>query len=419
METLLRKWDSSREIQRDEIYRALSFKRKVQLLMSIAKPTFEKGELFFRQRDLEQRIVAYLAKLPGALSADIIDGTIILKAIESQHSILVERAQGIYSFSHLTLQEYLTARYLAENQGGGLYRTLIRHHLADQRWREVFLLTATLLDDANEFVAVLRSLIDGLVTDSPVLRQLLTWADGRTQRIEAPVERRFTVQLAYIFLALAHTRALDLALARDLDLALEIASVSNLAPALALASDLARSLYSATAFDLDLARSFDRSLDLARSTTELVGFDYGLYYSWGYATLLANSALDRNAKNWQTTMQQFPNLVQGIAVLAHKAGLVSLMQALEAQPIPLPTAGTQDWQHYADLLLVMLRDQRGLGQEWNFSAHDEEKLNYYFYFNELLVQCLKVAAVTDRQAVLNSLLLPPPASKDQASATHG
>jgi hypothetical protein len=75
----------------------------------------------------------------------------------------------------------------------------------------------------------------------------------------------------------------------------------------------------------------------------------------------------------------------------------------------VPGASGQGWQQCADVLFAMLRDQRDLGREWSFSREDVGKLNDYFYANELLVQCLKVAAVADRQAVLQGLLLPPKA----------
>jgi len=38
----------------------------------------------------------------------------VLKSIEAQHGLLVERAE-IYSFSHLTFQEYFTARNFVAN----------------------------------------------------------------------------------------------------------------------------------------------------------------------------------------------------------------------------------------------------------------------------------------------------------------
>jgi len=45
------------------------------------------------------------------------------------------------------------------------------------------------------------------------------------------------------------------------------------------------------------------------------------------------------------------------------------------------------------------RDQNKIGQL--------NQLNAYLYANELLIQCLNVAVVSDRQAILNNLLAPP------------
>jgi hypothetical protein len=138
-----------------------------------------------------------------------------------------------------------------------------------------------------------------------------------------------------------------------------------------------------------------------------VGFDYGLYYVWLFATRFASTQLDRTHKDWQTAMQQYPSLVNDVALLANEAGLADLAQQLTTHSSPLPSASRQSWQQYAQTLLTILRDERDLVHEWNFRQNDLDKLNSYFYANELLVQCLKVAVVSDRQAVLNGLLLPP------------
>lgn len=106
-------------------------------------------------------------------------------------------------------------------------------------------------------------------------------------------------------------------------------------------------------------------------------------------------------------MRQFPDLVKGLVVLANNSGLAGSARQLTTAHIPLPEAKRQDWKKYADFLFTSLLKQRDLGSEWNLNSKTNTKLNDYFYANELLVQCLKVAAVSDRQAVLNSLLLPP------------
>ncbi len=431
LETLLRKWDSNRQIQRDKIYCALSHKRKLQLLMSIALPAFQKNELFFQQRDLAQSIVAYLATLPGAPPTDTLDGTEILKAMEAQHSILVERAQGIYSFSHLAFQEYLTARALAESQGNRATEQVIYDHLTDPRWREVFLLTASLLTDADGFIHTLRQATAALLASTPTLIQLLGWAQTRTSQAKTPDEQHAAVHLAYVFLTIEITLAFDSDLDSDSECSLSFALLLTLDqyPSLwfahSLASDLARvlalastrandpalaltlALASHSAKALTFGRTRERVRALALATTPLVGFDYGLYYAWAYATLFADEKLTQTDRAWQRARYALPSLVQDVAALAQEGGHTSLAQKLLELALPTPNSSGLDWQQYADAIFAILRTERDLGHDWNFSDKEIDTLNDYFYANELLVQCLQVATVSDRQAVLNSLLLPP------------
>jgi predicted NACHT family NTPase len=76
------------------------------------------------------------------------DSEAVLKAIEAQHGLLVERARGIYSFSHLTFQEYFTARYFVESSDSQALENL-SSHITGKRWREVFLLTTEMLPNAE------------------------------------------------------------------------------------------------------------------------------------------------------------------------------------------------------------------------------------------------------------------------------
>jgi formylglycine-generating enzyme required for sulfatase activity len=62
-----------------------------------------------------------------------------LNIINERSGLLVERASGIYSFTHTSFQEYLAARALADRKDALEY-TL--SHLADAWWREVILLQA-------------------------------------------------------------------------------------------------------------------------------------------------------------------------------------------------------------------------------------------------------------------------------------
>ncbi|WP_246844563.1 NACHT domain-containing NTPase, partial [Hydrocoleum sp. CS-953] len=139
---LLSKWDAKRGIERDQVYKRLSLRRKEDLLSQVAVKTFERGDYFFKQRELQENISLYIYNLPDAKTdpeALLIDSETVLKSIEAQHGLFVERARSIYSFSHLTFHEYFTARGLYATSNG--LKNLV-NHISETRWREVFLLVA-------------------------------------------------------------------------------------------------------------------------------------------------------------------------------------------------------------------------------------------------------------------------------------
>lgn len=178
--TLLRKWDSKRRIVRDQVYKNLSVSRKEDLLSEIAWKTFERKEYFFKQRDLEQYIGEYIRNLPDAKNdpeALQLDSEAVLKSIESQHGLLVERARGIYSFSHLTFQEYFAARkvFISCNPYSMEDKILnsLASHITEQRWREVFLLVFGMLPNAGCLLLIFKSKVDRIIADDQKLQNIL------------------------------------------------------------------------------------------------------------------------------------------------------------------------------------------------------------------------------------------------------
>ena len=110
---LLEKWDKKRGVRRDlgsEAYRKLSVGEKKKLLSYLAARKFEQEQyVLFEQCELQGYIAEYLG-----ISTK--DSEAVLEAIEAQHGLLVERAQGIWSFSHLTFQEYFTAQDITDDE---------------------------------------------------------------------------------------------------------------------------------------------------------------------------------------------------------------------------------------------------------------------------------------------------------------
>lgn len=179
VDVLLKKWDGTRSIEREQVYKNLSLKRKEDLLSQIAFTTFKQGNYFFKQKVIEQHITTYIQNLPDAQTdpkALLLDSEAILKSVEAQHGLIVERARGIYSFSHLTFHEYFTARHI--EKGDDLLESLVSH-LRETRWREVFLLTAGMLKSADKLVQLMKAQIDRLVADDDELQSSST---GQTRR---------------------------------------------------------------------------------------------------------------------------------------------------------------------------------------------------------------------------------------------
>jgi predicted NACHT family NTPase len=73
---------------------------------------------------------------------------LFLRVIDERAGLLVEREVSVYSFAHLTFQEYVAARSIADSENYIEY-TLQRLH--DDWWREVILLEIGHLSDVRHF----------------------------------------------------------------------------------------------------------------------------------------------------------------------------------------------------------------------------------------------------------------------------
>ena len=227
LNVLLSKWDGSRYIRREEIYKKLPIKRKKRLLAQLAWATFEKGDYFFKQRVAEAQIQQYIQNLPGAETDDealLVDSGLVLRAIEAQHGLLTQRAAGIYSFSHLTFHEYFVSSQIA---GSSELQKAFPRKIFESRWREVFLVVSEQLTDASNFLLAVKQEIDSWVSQDARIQEFLQWQLTKQESVESPYKpsavRAFYGWTA-IDLARARTLALARARARASALAIDLAS---------------------------------------------------------------------------------------------------------------------------------------------------------------------------------------------------
>ncbi len=186
---LLSKWDEAKGVARSRSERGLTLPQTLRLLSQLAAATFERGQYFADRREVERHIGDYLRSLPGQqfTPEEIhLESTALLGTLETQHGLPIECARGIFSFSVPIFQEYLTAhKIVAEDDRGGLehsLRQLVRH-FADPQWREVFILTAAMLRNADELVQLIHQQIELLVDREPSLQEFLLWL-GQTNAID-------------------------------------------------------------------------------------------------------------------------------------------------------------------------------------------------------------------------------------------
>src|SRR6185295_3995291 len=83
LNALLKKWDASRRIRRDEIYRKLSPGHKENMMSRMAAETFEKNEYFLAEKDLVRMIADYVQNVPPHDTNEVADAAVILKSIEA------------------------------------------------------------------------------------------------------------------------------------------------------------------------------------------------------------------------------------------------------------------------------------------------------------------------------------------------
>lgn len=379
VEALLRKWDGSRGIRRPEmLYKELAFDRKRQMLSRLAFDTFESGHYFIPQAELEAKIMEWLRQLPSLQSNEAIDGRAILKAIEAQHGLFVERAQEIYSFAHLSFQEYFTAKYLVETEG--LFPFLMTK-ITEPRWREVFLLVASLLPNADRFFDSFLAALDRLVADQPPIVDRLEWAERKADTTPTSYKAEAVRALA---LNLVVNLDLALALSFDLDLAFNRTVHRTHTRALALVLD--------PALNLDRAR--------ARN-----------HFRFRYRDLDLDRALHRS--------RLLQDIIQDARRTSRLLGLYELHVALHGGPVAgKHSASPGIWQVLADYLTAHILAKLQPNPNWNLSSEQTELLTTYLTANLLLLDCLAVAIVSDRDGI-KARLLRPPAPKTKPPAPGG
>ena len=172
----LEEWAAEKRIRREEsISQYLDIAAEKRMLSEIAAKNFEVDSLFFGESEILAQIREFgkgNANTPRTFNASKILETILV-----DQGLFVERVRGSYSFSHLTFQEYLTANYIVRDTLS--IRGLVKKHLHNEQWREVFLLTSGLMHEADDLLTAMQGeAAECIKTDR--LKALFQWLERIT-----------------------------------------------------------------------------------------------------------------------------------------------------------------------------------------------------------------------------------------------
>lgn len=280
LDILLEEWAAEKRITSDEIYQGLNIDLEKVLLSEIAYKGFINDQYFFTESQLVGRIRDFLADTVD--KPRYLDGKSILNAIVTQQGIFVERAEDIFSFSHLTIQEYLVAQFISQDHSQ-IQR--LSNLVRDRRWREVFLLVSGLMNNSDEFLKLIEIMLLNRYKSkvkflrSSKLTGMLTWANKMTISSESSDKKAakraaaffLLIDLYFIFDEVARCLALDYEdTSKSYHYSIS-ASVGRLSVLLGLNTQLSRT----HPFALDLAHTvnkakiFNMNIDLKSLITKL------------------------------------------------------------------------------------------------------------------------------------------------------
>lgn len=348
---LLEGLDESKGVQREPAYEDWTPEAEEKLLTYLAATLFEANDYFPEQERLEKLISEHLDISPS-------NATKVLKSLEEQSGLIVERSEGFWSFSHLTFQEYFTAKWFCDRADcEGLVS-----HITEKQWREVFFLAGGMMGLVDKLLHLMKKVIDLHIASDEELQQFLSWLSQKSN----------SVKLSYKPGAI---RAFYLS---------ELNS------------------------DINIDLSLDESID--SGFKNLILDKYSFFDA------------DFDSRNWELILDsalhldKCPDPPEIALALVFAPELGQALQELSKQVSERHNnrekfgewwrANSQAWREKYRYILIKYRN---IGHKWQFSSPQKRLLEQYCYANSLLVDCMNSSGVVSdevRQEIEETLLLP-------------
>jgi hypothetical protein len=290
----------------------------------------------------------------------------------------VERARGIYSFSHLTFHEYFTARKIVTScnpyaADDAMLQDLVCH-LTEKRWREVILLSIGMLDSADTLVQLMKQQVDSLIANDEKLKSFLFWIYWKSALVNDDYHKPVAIRVFYLCLEYVYGLGLF---------------------------DFGEPIDLASRFHVDIHHIplGIASLDFESQLYQLLSF---CCCSWFWPK-------DAIAKDIERILEYFelhPDLKEELQQLKNNL-----------PEFPDPEREKEKFQElWADVrpiltkqLIAIMIKYCNIGYDWQFNEEQIELLRHYYDANEFLLECLDSDCYVSRevrQEIEETLLLP-------------
>jgi predicted NACHT family NTPase len=386
LDLLLKQWDTFREIPRD--YQQLSALDKQKLLSYLASRKFEQPDNFilFEQDEIQEYIAEYLG-------IDVEESEALLEAIEAHHGLLIERAQNIWSFSHLTFQEYFAAKYIVDNYTPEEAFQHLAKHITEPRWQEVFLITVSMVECADILLRLIKEYIDELILGKEELQRLLHWAN---EQANLSTNSYCNSKLRAYYFKLALDRVI-------FSLSIKIYSHRN--------QDIVAGKSGRFPLTSDLQLNFEPDPELKDWLNEFYNcyleFSFGLYVG---RLIIIKEDYAAFSKLVGLLEDEF---LEKIYSLQLKRELEIIFEQIPVSS-PFKLGEFQKWwkfngKAWLEKLKNVLIEHRNIPHDWQFGDEQKKLLQQYYDANKLLVDCLSSGCNVSqrvRQEIEETLLLP-------------
>jgi len=394
---LLQEWDDKRGVHREfsnSTYRKLSEDSKQSLFGFLALEKLRETDNFilFSEEEIQFLISQYL-------DISLEDSLSVLKSIEIQHGLLIERAKGIWAFSHLTFQEYFAAKYIINtnstrddiSQAKRVPLALIDCIKEPYRWREVFLLATSMLDRnrLDSLLLNVKNQIDSTLKDDVELQDLLKWIYQKSKPLKLPFKEA-AIRAFYLYSNLV----LSLTLSPDIRYWVNLPLVKDIDPGLK-----GKHCDHPLIVDANLLIAYVRAyLCVYWSSYENPDFTcYSPYLGADYLSIVLSENISSTTNG------------DGFELKHELENLLNQVPCWDGNF----EAYSQWWKDnhifWSEKLKAIIIKHRDVGHDWDFSDEQKQKLQKYFDCNRLLVNCLNSGCNVSpelRVRVEEMLLLP-------------